>query len=135
MKSCEIIIVALSLFTPSFTLSQSGWTVIPSGTPHRLNGIVTSFNNPSVSTAYGDSGVIVRSEDYGLSWTLLQPGSSGDVFHSMTFAYDDTALIAGYDGAAGLVKKMYFDASGLPVIINLSSPSPKSINDITFRTL
>src|SRR5258708_3008994 len=134
MKSCDIIFLMVCVLEPSLSQTQSAWTPVQSGTSYRLNRIRTPYENPSLSFTCAATGTILRSGDYGLSWTSLQSGSSSEVFHSMDFPYSDTILIAGYDGVRSVIKKMYFDSLGSPTIVNLPSPTPCSINDMAFRS-
>ncbi len=87
---------------------------------------------PSEGFAVGSSGVAVQTFLDGQTWAVLNPGSSNETFHSVTYPHADTGYYAGYDGTKGIIKRVYRDNAGSLVSENLPSPTTRSINSINF---
>ena len=87
---------------------------------------------PAAGLTVGSSGLAVCTENDGNYWSVTHLGSSTEEFHSVTFPFPDSALVGGYDGSKGIVKKIIYDTTGTISVQNLPSPGPKSVNAIIF---
>ncbi|HEV8537525.1 MAG TPA: YCF48-related protein [Bacteroidota bacterium] len=91
---------------------------------------------PAGGVSVGSSGAGVRTEDDGALWSALNIGNSNEEYHGITMQYTDTALVVGYDGTQGIVRRLTFDSVGtLAAVQNVLSPTTRSINAISFRSM
>ncbi|MBI4547715.1 MAG: T9SS type A sorting domain-containing protein [Ignavibacteriae bacterium] len=96
--------IVLTLLVFLFVLSntgraQSGWIPQSSGTSADLYDIVTIPSSSNISFVVGDSGIFLRTFDYGVKWDRLTDSLlEGKKLIALDFPYPDTGFIAAEDG-------------------------------------
>src|SRR5262249_19240127 len=106
------------------------WIELFNATQKSIPWFSVSF--PSEGIAVGASGAGVTTTRDGEDWTSFAAGSASENFYTATIPYKDTSFIAGYDGSAGLVRKLIRTGSTTYTTQNVTSPGANAVNDITF---
>lgn len=128
------IIVTAQIIFKFALIAQSGWTQQESGTSADLNGLsgVQYYSYPyqgSRVITVGDSGTILYSDDYGVTWNVI-PSPVMKSLKGVSMADADTGIIVGSDGIILRIESI----DGMLTAKDYTSSNPdsarKSINDV-----